>query len=193
MIQFYKPNPKNTGSGCSFKMSAKDDCVFVNLIKQSSWDESKKRGSFAGNAQNPKMSASVKLSSTEVGDIISAMRRNAEFTGFHDSQKQVTRIKFSPYMRGTKDNPSEMAQVGYSFSVSKESKENAQDKTSFLMGFTFGEAIKLESYFTLSLAKIFEKAIQDQDNRSAATTQAAPPAPKKEEAPKPESSDEDLW
>ena len=61
------------------------------------------------------------------------------------------------------------------------------------MGFTFGEAIKLESYFTLSLAKIFEKAIQDQDNRSAATTQAAPPAPKKEEAPKPESSDEDLW
>ena len=176
MIQFYKPNPKNTGSGCSFKMSAKDDCVFVNLIKQSSWDESKKRGSFAGNSQNPKMSA---------------MRRNAEFTGFHDSAKQVTRIKFSPYMRGTKDNPSEIAQVGYSFSVSKESKENAQDKTSFLMGFTFGEAVKLECYFTLSLAKIFEKAIQEQDNRLAATPPAA--SPKKEEAPKQESSDEDLW
>jgi len=191
MIQFYKPNPKNTGSGCSFKISVKDDCVFVNLIKQSSWDESKKRGSFAGNSQNPKMSASVKLSSTEVGDIISAMRRNAEFTGFHDSAKQVTRIKFSPYMRATKDNPSETAQVGYSFSVSKESKENAQDKTSFLMGFTFGEAVKLECYFTLSLAKIFEKAIQDQDNRSAAIPPAA--SPKKEEAPKQESSDDDLW
>ena len=191
MIQFYKPNPKNTGCGCSFKISAKDDCVFVNLIKQSSWDESKKRGSFAGNAQNPKMSASVKLSSTEVGDIISAMRRNAEFTGFHDSQKQVTRIKFSPYMRGTKDNPSEMAQVGYSFSVSKESKENAQDKTSFLIGFTFGEGVRLESFFCFALAKSFEKASLDQDNRSAATPQVAPP--KKEEAPKQAVPDDDLW
>jgi hypothetical protein len=59
------------------------------------------------------------------------------------------------------------------------------------MGFTFGEAVKLECYFTLSLAKIFEKAIQEQDNRLA----VAPPAalPKKEEAPKQESADEDLW
>lgn len=191
MIQFYKPNPKNTGCGCSFKISVKDDCVFVNLIKQSSWDDSKKRGSFAGNAQNPKMSASLKLSSTEVADIISAMRRNSEFNGFHDSPKQVTRIKFSPYMRASKDNPSEMNQVGFSMSVSKESKENAQDKTSFLMGFTFGEAVKLESYFCLSLAKIFENAIQNNDNRSAAIPPAA--TPKKEEAPKQESSDEDLW
>lgn len=191
MIQFYKPNPKNTGCGCSFKVSVKDDCVFVNLIKQSSWDESKKRGSFAGNAQNPKMSASVKLNSTEIGDIISAMRRNVEFSGFHDSPKQVTRIKFSPYNRPSKENPQVSTQVGYSLSISKESKENAQDKTSFLMGFTFGEAIKLESYFALCLAKIFDNAIQVQDNRSAAIPPAA--QPKKEEAPKQESSDDDLW
>lgn len=191
MIQFYKPNPKNTGCGCSFKVSVKDDCVFVNLIKQSSWDESKKRGSFAGNAQNPKMSASVKLNSTEIGDIVSAMRRNVEFSGFHDSPKQVTRIKFSPYNRPSKENPQVSTQVGYSLSISKESKENAQDKTSFLMGFTFGEAIKLECYFTLSLAKIFENAIQVQDNRSTAIPQVA--QPKKEEAPKQESSDDDLW
>ena len=191
MIQFYKPNPKNTGCGCSFKISVKDDCVFVNLIKQSSWDESKKRGSFAGNAQNPKMSASLKLSSTEVADIISAMRRNSEFNGFHDSPKQVTRIKFSPYMRASKDNPSEMNQVGFSMSVSKESKENAQDKTSFLIGFTFGEGVRLESFFCFALAKSFEKASLDQDNRSAATPQVAPP--KKEEAPKQAVADDDLW
>jgi hypothetical protein len=191
MIQFYKPNPKNTGTGCSFNFSAKDDCVYINLIKQSSWDEAKKRGSFAGNAQNPKMSASVKISSTEIGDIISAMRRNAEFNGFHDSPKQVTRIKFSPYNRASKDNPNQISQVGYSLSVSKESRENAQDKTSFLIGFTFGEAIKLESYFMLSLAKIFEKAMKEQDNKSTAAPAQA--APKKEEAPKQESSDDDLW
>jgi hypothetical protein len=151
MIQFYKPNSKNTGSGCSFKFSEKDECVYVNLIKQASWDEGKKRGSFAANAQNPKMSVSVKLSSTEVGEIISAIRRNGEFNGFHDSPKQVTRIKFSPYNRPSKDNPQQLSQVGFSFSVTKESKENSQDKTSFLMGFTFGEAVKLECFFSLSL------------------------------------------
>ena len=191
MLQFYKPNSKNTGCGCSFKYSAKDDCIFVNMIKQASWDDQTKRGSFAGNAQNPKASCSVKLSLTEAADIISAVRRNGEVSAFHDSAKQVTRIKFSPYVRPTKDDPSKTAQVGYSFSVSKESKENAQDKTSFLIGFTFGEGVRLESFFCYALAKSFEKASLDQDNRSAAIPAAA--TPKNEEAPKQESSGDDLW
>jgi hypothetical protein len=191
MLQFYKPNSKNTGCGCSFKYSAKDDCIFVNLIKQASWDDQTKRGSFAGNSQNPKMSCSVKLSLTEAADVISAVRRNGDVSAFHDSAKQVTRIKFSPYIRPLKDDPSKSAQVGYSFSVSKESKENAQDKTSFLIGFTFGEGVRLESFFCFALAKSFEKASLDQDNRSAATPQVAPP--KKEEAPKQAVPDDDLW
>lgn len=191
MLQYYKPNSKNTGCGCSFKYSAKDDCVFVNMIKQASWDEQTKRGSFAGNAQNPKASCSLKLSLTEAADIISAVRRNGEVSAFHDSAKQVTRIKFSPYFRPTKDDPSKTAQVGYSFSVSKESKENAQDKTSFLIGFTFGEGVRLEAFLCFALAKSFEKAIQEDYNRSAAIPPAAPP--KKEDAPKQESSDDDLW
>lgn len=191
MLQFYKPNPKNTGSGCSFKYSAKDDCIFVNMIKQASWDDKTKRGSFAGNSQNPKMSCSVKLSLTEASDIISAMRRNSDVSAFHDSAKQVTRIKFSPYVRPLKEDPTKSAQVGYSFSVSKESKENAQDKTSFLIGFTFGEGIRLESFFCFAIAKSFEKASAEQDNRSAAAPQVA--ASKKEEAPKQEAADDDLW
>ena len=191
MLQYYKPNSKNTGCGCSFKYSAKDDCIFVNMIKQASWDEQTKRGSFAGNAQNPKASCSLKLSLTEAADLISAVRRNGEVSAFHDSAKQVTRIKFSPYVRPTKDDPSKTAQVGYSFSVSKESKENAQDKTSFLIGFTFGEGVRLESFLCFALAKSFEKAIQEDYNRSAAIPPAA--TPKKEDAPKQESSDDDLW
>jgi hypothetical protein len=75
--------------------------------------------------------------------------------------------------------------------VSKESKENAQDKTSFLIGFTFGEGTRLEAFFCFALAKSFEKASLDQDNRSAAAPQAV--LPKKEEAPKQETPDDDLW
>lgn len=192
MIQFFKPNPKNTGCACSFKLSAKDDCIFVNMIKQSSWDDSKKRGSFAGNSQNQKMLAAVKLNSSEIGEIISAIRRNGEFNSFHDSAKQITRIKFSPYKRPTKDNPSETTQVGFSLSVSKENKENSQDKSSFIIGFTFGESVKVESFFLLSLAKIFEKSIIEQDNKS--TNAAQSPSPRKQEAPKEEAAaDDDLW
>jgi len=193
MIQFYKPNPKNTGTACSFKVSVKDDCVFVNLIKQSSWDDSKKRGSFSGNSQNPKMSSSVKLNSTELGEIISAIRRNSEFNGFHDSAKQVTKIKFSPYNRPSKDNPQQITQVGYSFSVSKESKENAQDKTQFLIGFTFGEAVKLESFFCFALAKIFEISAQEQDNRSVASGSAQAQKKNSEPAKQEAAADDDLW
>jgi len=161
------------------------------MIKQASWDDQTKRGSFAGNSQNPKMSGSVKLSLTEASDIISAMRRNSELSAFHDSAKQVTRIRFSPYMRPLKDDPTKTAQVGYSFSVSKESKENAQDKTSFLIGFTFGEGVRLESFFCFAIAKSFEKASVEQDNRSAVAPQVA--SPKKEEAPKQAVPDDDLW
>jgi hypothetical protein len=194
MIQFYKPNSKNTGSGCSFKISVQDECIYVNLIKQASWDESKKRGSFAGNAQNPKMSVSVKLSSTEAGEIISAIRRNGEFSGFHDSPKQVVRIKFSPYNRPNKDNPQQLVQVGFSFSVSKESKENANDKTSFLMGFTFGESVKLEAFLSLALVKFFEKAVQEQDNKAATRQpQVQQPSQPEKQASEPTASDDDLW
>jgi len=192
MIQFYKPNSKNTGSGCSFNYSAKDDCVYINMIKQSGWDESKKRGSFSGNAQNPKMSCSLKLSTTEMGEIVSAIRRNGDFSGFHDSPKQVTKIKFSPYNRASKENPQQTVQVGFSLSVSKESKENAQDKTPFLMGFTFGEAVKLEAYLCMALVKSFENALKAQDNKSSAAP-AQTQAQKKEEPPKQEASDDDLW
>lgn len=194
MIQFYKPNSKNTGSACSFQISTRDECIYVNFIKQSGWDESKRRGSFSGNAQNPKMSASFKLSSTEAGEIISCIRRNGEFSGFHDSPKQVARIKFSPYSRPSKDNPQQLSQVGFSFSVGKESKENANDKTSFLIGFTFGEAVKLEAFLSLALVKLFEKAIQEQDNK-AATRQPQAQQPSRQENPtnEPAASDDDLW
>ena len=76
-------------------------------------------------------------------------------------------MKFSPYLRPSKDDPNSRSQVGYSLAVNKESKEDSQDKASFIMGFTFGEAVKLEFFLKLSLTKIFEKSIQDQDNKSA--------------------------
>lgn len=197
MIQFYKANPKVTGSACSFKLSLKDDCIYINFIKQATWNDEKKTGTFSSQSVNPKAVCSMKMSSTEIGDMISAMRRNAEFNCFHDSQKQITRMKFSPYLRPSKDDPNSRSQVGYSLAVNKESKEDSQDRSSFIMGFTFGESVKLELFLELSLTKIFEKSIQDQDNKGAqGYSQPNQKVTPKKETPQEAATvadDSDLW
>lgn len=50
MIQFYKPNPRNSGSACSF-YKTRDGAIMFSIIKQASWDDSKKTGSFQKNRQ----------------------------------------------------------------------------------------------------------------------------------------------
>ena len=45
MIQFYKPNPKVTGNACSFFLTA-DGSIMASMIKQDSWNDAKKTGSF---------------------------------------------------------------------------------------------------------------------------------------------------
>ena len=52
-FQAYKPNNKNTGTACSFSVNPKDESIWSSLIKQSSWNEAKKIGSFSENQNNP--------------------------------------------------------------------------------------------------------------------------------------------
>ena len=47
MIQFYKPNAKNTGSACSFSYNKKEKALWVNFIRQASWNPETKNGTFA--------------------------------------------------------------------------------------------------------------------------------------------------
>ncbi len=198
MIQFYKPNPKVTGSACSFKLALKDECIYLNFIKQATWNAEKKTGTFSSQSMNPQSTCAMKINTTEAGDIISSMRRNAEMSCFHESARQIVRMKFSPYLRPSKEDPNQRTQVGFSLAISKENKEDSQDKSSFIMGFTYGEAIKLESFLELSLTKIFDKLIQDQDNKSAQgfSQSNQKNAPQKEAPKAPVDApleDSDLW
>ena len=97
MIQFYKPNPRTTGSACSFWMNP-DGTIMSSLIKQHSWDDKRKTGSFQKNKENPKGRVIVKLGEPEVGGMMDAIESNREFSTYHSSQNQVLQIKFSPYM-----------------------------------------------------------------------------------------------
>ena len=117
MISFYKPNSKNTGTACSFSVNPKDNSVWGSLIKQSSWNDAKKIGSFSENQSNPNKSVKVKFSLTEAAGLLDSLERNVEFSAYHTSEKQITKIKLSPYIRDEK-------QVGFSYSVNKEDKQN---------------------------------------------------------------------
>lgn len=149
MISFYKPNSKNSGTACSFTVNPKDASIWGSLIKQSSWNEAKKIGSFSENQNNPNKSVKVKFSLTEAAGILDAIERNAEFSAYHTSEKQITKIKFSPYIRDEK-------QVGYSYSVNKEDKQNIENKQSYLIGFYFNEARLLKEFLSYSLNSVFE-------------------------------------
>jgi len=148
MIQFYKPNPKNNGHACSFYMS-QDGSYWMTLIKQESWDAKKKIGSFQKNKGNPQKTVNVKFNPTEIAGFIDSIESNRVSSGYHGSN-QIVRFKFSPYNKGDE-------QVGFSLSVTKESKEDSTEKTSFLLGFYFSEARLLKEHLTYLLHKKFSE------------------------------------
>ena len=149
MISFYKPNSKNNGTACSFSVNPRDGSIWSSLIKQSGWNEKTKTGSFMDNKDNPQKSAKIKYSITEAAGLLEALDKNTEFSAYHSSEQQITKIKFAPYIRDEK-------QVGFSYSVQKESKENVENKQSYLIGFYFNESRLLKEFLQYSLNCIFE-------------------------------------
>lgn len=149
MISFYKPNSKNTGTACSFSVNPKDGSIWSSLIKQSAWNDSTKTGSFLENKDNPQKSAKIKFSQAEAAGLLETLDKNIEFSAYHSSDKQVTKIKLSPYIKDNK-------QVGFSYSVQKENKDNIENKQSFLLGFYFNEARLLREFLVHALQSIFK-------------------------------------
>jgi len=149
MISFYKPNSKNTGTACSFSVNPKDQSIWSSLIKQSAWNDKTKTGSFIDNKDNPEKSAKIKYSLVETAGLLEAIDKNIEFSAYHSSDKQVTKIKFAPYIKDGK-------QVGFSYSVQKENKENVENKQSYLIGFYFNETRLLKEFLQYSLNTSFD-------------------------------------
>lgn len=149
MISFYKPNSKNTGTACSFSVNPKDQSIWSSLIKQSSWNDSKKIGSFSENQNNPNKSVKIKFSLTEAAGLLDALEKSLEFSAYHTSEKQSTQIKFSPYIKDGKH-------VGFSYIVNKTDKQNSENKQSYLIGFYFNEARLVKEFLSYALNSIFE-------------------------------------
>jgi hypothetical protein len=179
MITFYKPNSKNTGTACSFSVNPKDQSIWSSLIKQGSWNEAKKIGSFSENQNNPNKSVKLKFSLNEAAGLLDSLERNTEFSAYHTSEKQSTQIKFSPYIRENK-------QVGFSYMVSKTDKQNSENKQSYLIGFYFNEARLLKQFLSYALDSVFE-------SQRIETIKKIKNSGKAEEKESQQSEDGDLW
>jgi len=182
MIQFYKPNPKVTGTACSFWLND-DGSMMSSMIKQDSWDSQKRIGSFSKNKNNPKGKAIVKFSQSEVAGIVDAIERNATLSAYHSSKNQITKINFGPYI-----SKKENKQVGFSYSINKEEKEDSTNKVGFIIGFNYGEGRLLKEFLLEVLRSRFnlKQSYQPQPPPEAPSWSEPEPSPK-------EDLDDDIW
>lgn len=151
MINFYKPNSKNTGNAFGFRLGIQgkneEPCVYMTAVQQYSWDSNKKTGSFSGNSKDPEKSVSIKFNESELGGFIYAVENYTKFSAFHTFDSNSTAISLSPYTKKDGTN-------AFSFSVTR----NSANK--FGIGLEMSEAYLLVQYFKFTLNKIFSHRTQ---------------------------------
>jgi len=146
MINFYKPNSKNTGCAFGFRMGTQgknnEPCVYMTSVKQYSWNEKTKNGSFSGNYKDPEKSISVKFNETEISGFIYAVEKYKKFNAYHTFDDNSTSIMFSPYKKKNGED-------AFSFTVTR----NSSNK--FGIGLEISEAYLISEFFKYALHALF--------------------------------------
>jgi len=187
MIQLYKPNKNNTGHAFSIKLVG--DAFIATLLKQAQAGQEKK-GAFSGNRKQVGKEINVKINATEACGMIDAMERNVNWNTLHDNQakNKYVKIVFEPYVR--LDNATKVEkQLGFSFQISENPKDNSQQKANYAIGFTFGESVLLKNALLVGVRTILlnEQRKQDQYREKGKNNT---PAPAPLESPEPSDSAE---
>lgn len=153
MMQFYKPNPRVSGHACSFDLQSTGDSagVYLELIKQTGWNDSSKTGSFKDG-----LKTKIKFNQTEVAGFLDSVRSNRELKLFHSTETKKTGITFAPYKN--KDG----VQIGFSLAVSQ-----GQDK--YLLGFTYPEATQIAEWMVFALDRFNQAAYAEKKKRLEAS------------------------
>lgn len=140
----YKPNGKNTGHACNFQLTSTGESkgVYLNMIKQVSWDNAKKIGSFTGGAK-----VVVKFNQTEIAAMLDSLESGRDLSLFHTSGGVSTQIILKKWeMDGD--------HKGYGLRVTRE-------KVAYGIPLTHGEARELRSWFEFALDRFHQSAYAD--------------------------------
>lgn len=144
MVTLFKPNKKNNGVLASFQKVKNENndrgevCVMLNIVRQSSWDDSKKTGSFRwGENDRKDNTKNVKLNVFELGSLIHGFENYLEGVKdnsvnlFHRFNDTSTAIWLGRHKGG---------EGNFVFSVS-------EGNNKFLFGITPGEAVVISEFF----------------------------------------------
>lgn len=182
MITYYRPNSANKGSLLSVNFSARPDKVgensidkgdksfYLSFVAQTSWNAAEKTGSFKDGKK-----INVKLSPTEAGGIIAAVKRNTTLAAmmgqeyvYHDGDKSATTIYFGPHFKKIKQGDKWVdsdTQIGFGIRVVKTEKANKENKESLSIGLTYAETELLVSYLQDGLTHIFDALFSENISR----------------------------
>ncbi len=188
-LQLYRPNKDNTGSALSFNFGAAktgEVSLYLQAVKQASWNAQTETGSFRENAENPEKKMNVKFSDWEVGGLIAAFRNVDRFSAYHtnDRAKSNTTVTVSPLIPNKVRDPKgnfvdnvNKVQRGFSIVLNR-------DKTlEFKVAVSFGEAATIVEYLSAGLREKFfmenapaasEPTGEQQQNRQERAPQNAP-------------------
>lgn len=177
MIQFYKPNAKNTGAACSFWYNPEHACFYTNIIQQASWNAKARTGSFKANLENPSKFIKIKLNLNEIGGILDCLDRGREWKCYHNfpQAEHITKASFKRY------NDKDGVPAGYSLNGVKEPKDDPSKKVSIMCPFNFGEARALRECLIFMMNSYFNekvsKAVKNQQAKKITEPKAARPLP----------------
>lgn len=162
MIQLYKPNAKNTGMALGFQASDREKKLWVTMIKQVSWDAQKAKASFNENKKKPGFSTNLKFSQIEVATMLDALEQNYVYKTVHDAESRMTQITLAP---------ADEKYPGFTFSVYQTDKAT-NNKSSYFMPLTFGEARLIREYLVHFLHKSFRKIDTSEKEQTASQPEA---------------------
>lgn len=119
-LPFHKPNSKNTGFLFGFKTN--QGSLFLEAIRQVSWNDQTKNGSFKANAKSkdPQKKIVIKMNAIEAGGLLKTLNSQIPFSTVHRSEQGQTAISVYKMKRNVKIGQNEYEVDNVSFNVSKD-------------------------------------------------------------------------
>jgi len=146
-LSYYKPNSQSKGAAAQFQFAAKeaDYGLYLSIVKQYSWDNNSKRGSFSENSKNPSKNKKIKFNATEAAAICRVIdSSNDKWSTVHKNESKTTSISFSHYVK-------DGVKLGYGMSI------NEKDGESFMIGLNNDEGFLLKEFLKSYILFTFDK------------------------------------
>lgn len=154
MITFYNSKPDSTGACAQFRYNQNDQKVWLNIIKQDSWNADKHVGSFKGDKLN------ISLDANELGELLHAIYHRDTWSFYHKFEKNSSSGQFG-YWEQKKDD-----KVVRRYGLSVKSTKDGEGTKEAKVGFTAGNAYNLAEWIKTVLSMLHADNVAEDERRT---------------------------